>query len=112
MQRKEMKFSDINFTQSGRFDRPGLGLKLPGGFWVQQKYFETAWQRALENIPKLDWRHLQTAETLCGTKCWRDHDCGPRLKLGRCIKYFVVQQMLPLRVANARKKGARKYTRQ
>jgi hypothetical protein len=34
-----------------------------------------------------------------------------RIKLGRCIKYFVDHGMLPLKVANPKKKGKRFYQR-
>lgn len=107
-----MNFDDINFGQRGGTYKPGLGYLLPGGYWVKKKYFEVAWKNASENLHKLDWKFSQTAESLCGKPCWLMQSFGERIALGRCIKYFVDHEMLPLRLANPGKKGKRKYLHQ
>jgi len=106
-----MKFEDLYFGESGRVDRPGLGIWLPGRYWGHKKWFERAWTLIHTEWSNLDWTVPQTAETLCNSKNWHSYDVPERIKLGRCIKYFVSNQMLPLKVANPKKKGKRKYLR-
>ena len=84
----------------------------PGGYWVPKRYFELMWESALKQLPILDWSKDQTAETLFGGKeRWLSHKVGGRIALGRCLKYFADNEMLPIKVANPKKKGKRKYTR-
>lgn len=109
-----MEFSDINFYERSGAKTAGLGRHLPGGYWVQKAYFEITWRQVRAAIPALDWasKPEQSAETLCGEAFWQaQKKGGPRLKLGRCVKYFVDHEMLALRVANPGKKGKRRYTR-
>ena len=104
-----MKFEDIKFDERSGSAKSGPGLLLPGGYWVLKKYFEMAWTQVRANASGLDWRAQQTAESLLGETFWKPHKCGQRISLGRCVKYFVDQKMLPMRVANPGKKGKRKY---
>ena len=53
----QMKFNEINFCESDKPNKPGLGLFLPGHYWVAKKYFELVWRYAALEIPKLDWSH-------------------------------------------------------
>ena len=108
---RKMKFEDITFSQRSRSGKSGLGLVLPGGYWVLKIVFEVAWSAVRPRWSTLDWRVPQTAETLCSDQIWKPRTCGERIALGRCVKYFVTQEMLPLRVANPNKKGKRKYVR-
>jgi hypothetical protein len=107
-----IKIEDLDFGESGRVDRPGLGLWLPGGYWAIKKWFEIARTLIQTEWPRLDWTVPQTAETLCGISSWRTYEVRERIKLGRCIKYFVDHEMLALKVANPKKKGKRFYKRQ
>ena len=107
-----MKFNEINFCESDKPNKPGLGLFLPGHYWVAKKYFELVWRYAALEIPKLDWSQEQCAETIFGKARWKEFDFWEQIRLGRCVKYFVTREMLPLRLANPRKKGKRKYFHQ
>lgn len=106
-----MKFRDIKFDERGEAAKSSLGLLLPGGYWVSKKVFELAWSQVRTRFSALDWKVQQTAESTCGEAFWKTHDCGVRIKLGRCVKYFADHDILPLRVANPKKKGKRKYSR-
>ena len=105
-----MKFEVIAFYEEAGSGKHELGLHLKGR-WVPKKNFQTVWTGALEEIPKLDWTHLQTAETISGVPNWKKLPVGYRISLGRCLKFFVDEGMLPLRIANPGKKGTRKYAR-
>jgi hypothetical protein len=106
-----MRIEELNFGESGRVDRPGLGIWLPGGYWAIKKWFETARTLIQDEWASLDWTVPHSAETLCNSEKWRAYDVRERIKLGRCIKYFVDHGMLPLKVANPKKKGKRFYQR-
>ena len=111
LRKQKMKFEDINFHESGRRDRPGLGLYLPGECWVGKTTFEMAWNQVRKGLPEPDDRKQYTARMMCGEEFWQSHPCRRRPSLGRSIKYFVTHEMLPLREVNAGKKGSRKYVR-
>lgn len=106
-----MKFRDIKFDERGGSAKSGLGLFLPGRYWVSKKVFEVAWSQVRARFSALDWQVQHTAESILGETFWKPHKCGQRIALGRCVKYFVDHEMLPLRVANPTKKGKRKYAR-
>jgi hypothetical protein len=106
----KMNFNDIDFYERGGTCKPVYGLHLYG-YWVEKTFFETAWTHALEQLPRLDWKVPQTSETICISTYWQAQQIGDRLRLGRCVKYFVDQGMLPLQVANPGKKGKKKYSR-
>jgi hypothetical protein len=106
-----MIFEDIAFyQQSGSKENSEYGLHLKG-YWVQKIFFEEAWMQAQLNIPKLKWDKPQTVVAICGDKNWKSRKVGVRIRIGRCLKYFVGEGMLPLCIANPNKKGSRKYSR-
>ena len=105
-----MFFENIAFYERGGSDKPGLGQHLRG-YWVGKKWFEIAWTNASVEFSKLDWAKPQTTESLCGEACWKANGFGNRLRLGRCIRYFADEGILPIQVANPGKKGKRKYSR-
>ena len=105
-----MEFSDISFTEHGGRYGSTLGFLAPGGYFVFMRTAKLMLQRANEELPKLDWSQQQTAETIFGGKVrWLAHNVGARIALGRSLKYFADHEMLPLEVANPRKRGKRKY---
>ncbi len=106
-----MNFDDISYIERNGTKKSGPGLLLPGGYWVAKSTVVLAWVRVCEVLPRLPRDDKYCAETLCGVEFWKSHRCGKRIAFGRCIKYFVVHELLPLRVANPGKKGKRKYIR-
>ena len=104
-----MKFKDINFSQRHGSKNTALGVCLPGGSWVNKSLFEEAWTRVCEGLPSPDSKELHTAKSMYGSEDWDRLNFGVRNALGRCVKYFVVQGMLHLKIANPTKKGTRKY---
>lgn len=106
-----MQFKDIRYSERYDKQHKGTGCYMPGNFWVYQKTMEVAWKKILENWHRIDWSTLQFAEALIGTAYWRQQSYGARLALGRCVKFFITHDMLPisLKVANVGKKGKRLY---
>ena len=105
-----MSLEDIEFHKSGRLDRPGLGLYLRG-YWVGKTTMEMAWAQISKSLPAPNNPAKYTARMMCGEAFWKPPGRKRALSLGRSIKYFVDQEMLPLYEANPRKKGSRKYIR-
>jgi len=106
-----MKYSDINFTEHNFYYGTLLGFPIRG-YWVTKDLFVLMWRKATEEIPKLDWSKQHTVVTIFGDdEEWQQLSFGQRIALGRCLKYFADQGMLPIRVANPTKKGTRKYVR-
>lgn len=101
-------FCNIPFKPRARSNSPYPGLSL-GGHWVEQGYFELAWRLVCAHFSRVDWSRKQTAESLCNDPDWKDRRRGDRLKLGRCIKYFADNGMLPIWVCNPGKSGKLKY---
>ena len=101
-------FSDIPFTsRSGQQDQ--LGRLMPGGYWVEQQMFEVAWFQAIESIDLLAPGKRYSAEDVCNPALWGRLWRSEAIMLGRCLKYFVVNGLLPLIEANAGKRGKRMY---
>ena len=106
-----MKYSDIKFTEHGGRYGSSKGLRI-GGYWVTKDLVDLMWLRAPQVLPNLDWSKPQTVVTIFGDlDDWRARKPGPRIALGRCLKYFADNNMLPIRVVNAGKGGTRKYVR-
>ncbi|HWI82693.1 hypothetical protein [Ramlibacter sp.] len=102
-------FCDIPFGPRPRGSSSHPGLILSGRYWVEQGYFELAWRLVWAHFRRVDWSRKQTAESLCNDPDWKDRRRGDRLKLGRCIKYFADNGLLPIWVCNPGKSGKRKY---
>ena len=105
-----MDFSEIEFSESGRKDRPGLGLTVSGRYWVAKTTFQLAWDLLWAEHERWNLQQKQCAENLCGSVAWRNYGDRSRcLSLGRAIKYFVNNGMLPWEEINKGKKGKRWY---
>lgn len=104
-----MRLEDIKFYGRSRGTKTEVGLVLSGRYWVQKTCFDLAWTLASAGCRTVDWRKVQTAETLCDDPIWGECTVSARRKLGRCIKFFADSAMLPIKVANPGKKGKRKY---
>lgn len=85
------------------------GVTMPGGYWVDEDLVRTAWRLFWRGVHGLDPARSHPAEGLYGHEAWDRHHRRDRLKLGRCFKYFAVNQVLPITLANPDKKGKRKY---
>ena len=105
-----MKFEDIDYYECIRFGKTAIGQHLHG-YWVSKSDFKLMWQYASVAMHQVDWSVPQSAETLYGKARWLDLKVGKRIALGRCLKYFAENDVLPVRVANPKKKGKRKYAR-
>jgi len=104
-----MKFEDIKFYEHSNSKVAELGLHTPGGYWVPKHVFDEVWARVGECLLWHVGAYPITTAVMYGTEDWKLLPIGFRLKLGRCVKYLVDQEILPLRVANPNKGGTRKY---
>jgi hypothetical protein len=103
------QFQAIKYERrkSGTTAQPGLTLS--GRYWVEKGYFELAWDLVWAHFHSVNWSRKQTAERLCNDPDWKKRPRGQRLKLGRCIKYFATEGLLPIWECNPGKSGMRKY---
>jgi hypothetical protein len=104
-----MKFEDIQYFQRSGDYPPSFGLYTQGGFWVEETYFVRAWKLISTACPQLRWKGEQTTETLCCDPDWCDRPYLARMKLGRCVKYFMQHDILELIEINKGKGGKRIY---
>ena len=106
-----MKLADIKFTERSGRDGSSLGANA-GGYWVAKVRFEEMWSRANAAMQTLDWSKPQTGRTIFGDdEVWNSYKRGARIAFGRCLKYFAVHDMLPIREANPAKSGSRIYVK-
>ena len=103
------KFEDLRYVE--RVDKYGktLCLPLPGGFPVFKSTAELAWCCVHKNWANIDWTKRQSAETLIGIAVWQLQVDGAKRALGRCIRFFVKHDMLPLRLVLARTRKGTRY---
>jgi len=106
-----MQFVDIKYVERNTAYGKQFVLSMPGGYGVPKGTVNEAWKLIHQNWNFVDWSERQTAETMIGHDHWVSQSFGARLAMGRCIKFFIVHDMLPspLKVANPGKKGKRFY---
>ncbi len=103
------KFEDIRYAERiGKYGKT-LGLSMPGGFWVFKETMITAWISVHENWTNINWTNKQTAATLIGSGVWHVQVAGAKKALGRCIRFFVKHDMLPLRLVLAKTRKGKSY---
>lgn len=107
----KMKFRDINFYDHSGSDRSGPGLYLPGGYWVPRSDFVLVWNQVRKGLPPVGCTDERTTKSMCGVEFWSPLKCGKKLAIGRCVKFFVANKILPLKLANRGKGASRKYVR-
>lgn len=106
-----MKLADIKFTEHDSHNGSPLGANA-GRYWVAKVRFEEMWSRANAMMQTLDWSKPQTVRTIFGDdEVWNSYKRGARIAFGRCLKYFAVHDMLPIRETNPAKTGNRKYVK-
>ena len=106
-----MPYKKIKFSPRSAPFKPVLGRFLPGGYWVNKTIFDAVWAQVNKNLPPQGCRAKHTAKSICGHVFWHKYGFGDQIKLGRCLKFFVANKRLPLRLINPTKKGPRRYVR-
>lgn len=117
--------SEINITaciRADRFDvikyekRSGkkgamVGMQL-GVHFVFKWIFEDAWKNISAGIATADRNKAHTAKSLFNNpEVWNGYEAkGIRIAIGRCLKYFVENEMLPLFCVNPHATGSKLYT--
>jgi hypothetical protein len=92
-------------------DRTGTypSLKISGRYWVVQGHFDEVWELFWRSAHQLDPTRKHKTQTLCNDPAWHDRPRGQQIALGRCVRYFAEQGVLPITLANPGKSGPRKY---
>jgi hypothetical protein len=105
-----MKFEDICYAERiGKYGKT-LGLSMPGGFPVFKSTMELAWACVNKNWTNIDWSVKQTSKTMIGEEHWgAPEEKGFNQALGRCIRFFVKHDMLPLTLDLARTREGKPY---
>ncbi len=107
-----MRIEEIRFLPRAFHPEEGLGLYVPGPYWVYQCTVLEAWDQVEAALPTLSRRADFTTKMLWEEKVWNSFPFGKRLALGRCIRYFADRLMLPYLLLNPeRKSGTKKYLR-
>ena len=107
-----MESLNINFIKRQGCYGSSEGLNIRG-YFVSRSLVELMWAQAAKSLPTLDWSRKQDVRTVFGDKdLWLSQRIRVRIDLGRCLKYFVDQHMLPMREANPGKKGPRRYVQE
>lgn len=96
---------DINFIERDARYGKQRGLFMPGNYWVGEAEITLAWEIANAHLPDIDWTKKVSTETIFTTEVWQQFWKPLKFSLGRCIKFFSVHGMLPIKVANPGKKG-------
>lgn len=87
---------------------PSSGLDL-GHHWVFEAQIRTAWTRICAGLASADWSKPQSAKALYNDLGWTSLKCGVRIAIGRCLRFFVNHEMLPLKVINPHSTGTKLY---
>ena len=88
-----------------------IGWFMPGEFFVPLEDIKMALSNALMHIDGIDWTQKVAASAFFDKEDWEGFVFGKRLALGRCIKFFCDEGLLPIKVTNPGKKGRRYYER-
>lgn len=115
--------SERNITSAIRTDRfeaieyikhPGrkstaIGLQL-GAHFVFKWIFQDAWNHISGNIATADRFKFYTTESLFNdADAWAGFGTPIRIAIGRCLRYFVDNEMLPLFCVNPHATSAKLY---
>lgn len=102
-------FAAIKYEKRSGPNGPMVGKYL-GRPWVFKWIFEKAWARMCAEIVTADWNKKQTTKSLYNDPdSWLDWKFGVRQAFGRCLRYFVDNKMLPLKVLNPLARGTKYY---
>ncbi len=101
-------FKAMRYSKRSVKNGPGTGLDL-GRHWVFEEQFRAAWARLCAGLATADWSKPQTARSLYNDPDWESMKFGVRIAIGRCLRFFVKREMLPLKVINPQATGTKLY---
>jgi hypothetical protein len=101
-----MKIKDVHYDVRG----DGKYWLRINGYWVMKSTFLCAYAAIHENWDSIDWSLKQTAKSMVGNARWgAPEERGFVHALGRSVKYFMKNDMLPLPLEVARKRNGEPY---
>lgn len=71
--------------------------------------FVQSWEQFQQSLETADWSKKHTAKTLFDSPNWERMTFGSRIAIGRVLRFFVDNGWLPLRVANPKSSGTKRY---
>ena len=106
---RQDRFDAMKFESFVGRKGSGVGKRL-GHHWVFSWQFQTTWEKVCKGISAADWTKKQTAKSLFNDpEIWSAMKHGIRHAIGRCLRYFVDNGMLPLYVINPKSTGTKYY---
>lgn len=99
-----MNFEGLIYMRHGH----ELGIKIRG-YWVRKSTFEVTQKLLEKNLPLLTWEKPLQSRDICCHKDWDSWRVSLRHNIGRCVRHFSEEGMLPLRIVNPDKGGPRRY---
>jgi hypothetical protein len=100
--------------ESLKYDKPNCKKGQVSGRYLSRHFvfewqFRTSWEKICAGLTTVDWSKPQTAKSLYNYPGWNSMKFGMRIAIGRCLRFFVNQGMLPLRVINPNATGTKRY---
>ena len=105
-----MNLQNFHFTQHRTHQTAELGVYLRG-YWVTRSVLELAQELASANLPTLPWHKSLQAKQICFHPDWPKWSKTKKENIGRCLRRFHDDGLLPLTLVNPNKKGPRRYQR-
>ena len=105
-----MDFGTFNFYERDKGYGRELGLKIRG-CWVTKSTFELAAKLIEANQHLLTWEKPLESRDICRHQDWDSWRFSLRHNIGRCVRYFSEEGMLPMWIVNPDKGGPRRYMR-
>jgi hypothetical protein len=102
------RFEAMRFDTRNGPKGSSAGKRL-GSQWIFKSVFLTSWQRICKGIKTADWSKPKSAKSLYNDVTWPNMGIGLRIAIGRCLRHFVDNEMLPLRVINPKSTGTKFY---
>lgn len=103
------RFEAIQYEKTTGPKGSSVGKRL-GCAWVFRHIFQATWDRICNSSATADWSKHQTAKSLYDDPNWCSLGFGHRIAIGRCLRHFVNNGMLPLQVINPQSTGTKYYS--
>lgn len=103
-----MNLNNLHFYERSNRYGTELGMRVRG-YWVQKSTFEQAAKLIEQNQHLLTWEKPLESRDICRHPDWDTWLVSLRHNIGRCVRYFSEDGMLPLWIVNPEKGGPRRY---
>ena len=103
------RFEAIKYEKRSGKNGTVIGMQLSAHF-VFERIFQDTWKHISVSVVTANRCKFHTAKSLFNDpEVWDGYDKGIHIAIGRCLKYFVENNMLPLHCVNPHISGAKLY---